>query len=204
MCPVEDRTRAPRHSTDGTYNRPVSGRSWLLAGVLFALLPLAGCGRASKPAPAPLRLTIDSPLAGATTLAPQVLVRGTVSSRTAAVLVGGRAAAVRGGSFGAWVSLRPGSNLIDVLAGAPHARAAMSAVRVYRELPVTVPDVSGQSSTSAGAALRRLGLRPQVTVEGGFFQSLLPLSRHVCATQPPAGRLLAPGSTVAVRVAKVC
>jgi hypothetical protein len=172
--------------------------------VMLGVLVVAGCGSESRPAPPPLRLTIASPLDGSTTLAGQVIVRGMVSSRAATVLVAGRPAPVSGGSFSARVAIAPGSNVIDVLAGSPRAQAAMRAVRVYRELPVTMPDVTGRSAPAASAALRRLGLRPQVSDEGGFFQSLLPLSKHVCATRPPAGEELAPGSYVSVQIAKVC
>jgi hypothetical protein len=172
----------------------------------LAVLLLAACGSASRPAPRPLRLTIDAPIDGATTLARQVLVRGRVAppSGAARVLVAGQPVAVSAGSFSVRVAVRPGSNVIDVLAGGPRTRAAMSAVRVYRQLPVTMPDLAGQSAPAAAAELRRLDLKPQVSDEGGFFQSLLPLSKHVCATLPPAGQALAPGSYVTVEIAKVC
>lgn len=172
----------------------------------IAALSLAACGSASRPAPPPLRLTIDSPSDGATTLARQVLVRGRVAppSEAATVLVAGRPVAASAGSFSVRVAVRPGSNVIDVLAGAPRARAAMSAVRVYRELPVTMPNLDGQSAPTAAADLRRLGLKPQVSDQSGFFQSLLPLSKQVCATEPPAGQALAPGSYVSVEIAKIC
>jgi hypothetical protein len=111
---------------------------------------------------------------------------------------------VSGGVFSTRVAVRPGMNVIDLLAGAPRAQAAMSAVRVYRELPVVVPRLDGASASAASAELRKVGLRARVHERGGFFQSLLPLSKHVCATEPPAGRLLAPSSVVAVEVAKVC
>lgn len=184
----------------------VSVRSGLLACVVYAGLLLAGCGSVARPAPPALRLTIDAPVDGGTTLAPQVLVRGSVAppSRAATVLVAGRPVALSAGRFSARVVVRPGSNVIDVLAGAPRARAAMGAVRVYRELPVTVPNLDGQSGPAAVADLRRLGLRPRVSDQSGFFQSLLPLSKHVCATRPAAGQLLAPGSYVSVEIAKIC
>jgi hypothetical protein len=174
--------------------------------VCLAALPVAACGSVSRPVPPPLRLTIESPRDGARTLARQVLVRGRVapSSGAATVLVAGRRIEVSAGSFSVPVAVRPGSNVIDVLAGAPRARPAMSAVRIYRELPVTMPDLAGQSAPVATADLRRLGLKPRVSDQGGFFQSLLPLSKHVCATVPPAGRALAPGSYVSVEIAKVC
>jgi hypothetical protein len=166
---------------------------------------LAACGGVRGPAPTPLRLSVELPADGTTTLAPQVVVRGTVAGRGAAtVLVGGRRVPVSGGAFSTEVEVHPGSNVIDVLAGAQGASAAMSAVRVYRELPVTVPDVSGQSASTATAELRRLGLSVRVYDETNFVQQLLPVSKQVCTSEPPAGQPVAPGSPVALEIAKVC
>jgi hypothetical protein len=111
---------------------------------------------------------------------------------------------VSGGAFSTEVAVRPGSNVIDVLAGARGASTAMSALRVYRELPVTVPDLSGQDISTATAALRRLGLSVRVYDETSFFQKLLPVSKQVCTSEPPAGQPVAPGSPVALEIAKVC
>jgi Glucodextranase, domain B/PASTA domain len=145
------------------------------------------------------------PADGTTTLAPTVLVRGTVVSPSlATVLVAGRRARVSGATFSAQVPIAPGSNVIDVLAGARGANAAMSAVRVYRELPVNVPDVTGQSISAATEQLRRLGLSAKVYDETNFFQRLLPISTQVCTMDPPAATAVAPGSAVALEVAKVC
>jgi hypothetical protein len=149
-------------------------------------------------------MTVDGPSDRATTLAGAVSVRGTVSPASATVLVDGRPAAVAGGGFAASVALAPGMNVIDVLAGARGTTGAMTAVRVYRELPVTVPDLSGASPSSAVSSLRRAGLRATVVDVGGFFQSLIPTSSQVCRTSPAAGRSLAPGSVVRVEVAKLC
>jgi Glucodextranase, domain B/PASTA domain len=179
-------------------------RLWSVAAVVVAV-SLAGCGGATRTAPPPpVRLSVAGPADGATTLAGQVLVRGTVRPAGATVLVAGQRAAVSGGSFTTAVALRPGLNLIDVLAGAPRAHAAMSALRVYRELPVAVPSLDGRSVSAATDALAQLGLRPRVYDTGGFFQSLLPLSKQVCGTEPGAGSLLAPGTVVQVQIAKVC
>ncbi len=165
---------------------------------------LAGCGSASTPAQL-VRLSITRPVEGASTLGAQVLVSGTVAAPApATVLVGGRQATVSGDAFSARVAVQPGSNLIDVLAGAPGARAAMSAVRVYRELPVAIPDVDGLSPSEASAELGRLGLGVQVYDVSTFFQSVLPLSKRVCTSIPLAGHSVAPGSSVAIQVAKVC
>lgn len=165
---------------------------------------IGGCGSAAQPAAPPVRLSVDSPADGTTTLGSQVVVSGTVAPGAATVLVAGQQVAVSGGSFSARVPVRPGANVIDVLAGAPRAPAAMSAVRVYRLLPVAVPAVEGQSSSTAVTTLTRLGLRPRVHDVGGFLQSLLPMSEQVCSTDPPAGQLLAPGSAVQLQVAVFC
>jgi hypothetical protein len=134
-----------------------------------------------------------------------VLVRGTVAPAPASVLVGGKPASVNAGGFSAWVNVAPGMNVIDVLAGAAHAQDAMSAVRVYRELPVSVPAVGGKSAADAARTLRQLGLRARVEGGGGFFQSLLPfVSKRVCSTRPPVGTALAPGSTVTLQIARIC
>ena len=87
-------------------------------------MALAGCGSTSiGPRPAPVRLSLQGPSDQVTTLAESIAVRGTVSPAGSTVLVGGRPAAVARGSFSAVVSLAPGNNVIDVLAGAPRARA---------------------------------------------------------------------------------
>jgi hypothetical protein len=164
---------------------------------------LSACGSVHAPASSAVRLSVERPLDGAITLAPQIVVRGTVAG-AASVLVAGRSAPVSGGAFTIAVPVRPGSNVIDVMAGARGARAAMSALRVYRELPVEVPRLKGRGGSAASAELRRLGLRALVHDGSGFLQSLLPLSKHVCASSPPAGRWVAPGSAVALEIAKVC
>jgi hypothetical protein len=166
---------------------------------------VAACGSTPRPPAPPVRLSIAGPADGTTTLSAQVLVRGTVAPSVASVLVGGKPAGVSAGSFSTWVKVAPGTNVIDVLAGAPHARDAMSAVRVYRELPVRLPDVSGESASDAARTLRRLGLRAQIQDGGGFFQSLLPfVAKSVCATRPAAQSMLAPGSTVTLQIGRFC
>jgi hypothetical protein len=166
---------------------------------------LVGCGSASAPAAPPIHLSIERPIDRTTTLGSQVLVRGTVAAPgPVTVLVGGRRVPVSGGAFTTEVAVRPGSNVIDVLAGGAGAQPAMSALRVYRELPVAVPDLDGRSPEAASAELQRVGLRPVLHDGGGFFENLLPLSKHVCASVPPAGRSVAPGSAVALQIAKLC
>ncbi len=151
-----------------------------------------------------MRLTVAGPSDQATTLSDAVSVRGTVWPGNATVMVRGQTASVRQGSFVARVALAPGTNVIDVLAGAPGAPVAVSAVRVYRELPVALPDLTGQDPSSAVAQLRRLGLRADVVDDGGFLQSLIPAAKQVCSSSPAAGASLAPGSAVQLQVSKVC
>jgi hypothetical protein len=175
---------------------------------LLLALPVAlfGCGGTGPTAPAvpPVRLSLTAPEDQATTLATEVQVTGTVSPQRATVLVAGRRATVQGGSFVASVPIRAGTNVIDVLAGVPRAAGAVTAIRVYRQLPVAVPDLSGQSPAAAMSRLVRLGLRAKVVDVGGFFQSIIPASKQVCRTVPPAARQLAPGTQVLVQVAKLC
>lgn len=151
-----------------------------------------------------MRLSVDGPSDRATTLDGSVSVTGTVAPAGATVLVAGQAARVQAGMFWASVPIRPGTNVIDVLAGAPDASPAVAAVRVYRELPVSVPRLGGDSPAAAVAALGKLGLQAKVVDVGGFLQSLIPTSTQVCQTSPSAGADLAPGGQVQVQVAKLC
>lgn len=173
------------------------------AALTLSVIALAGCGSSVKPTP-PVRLTIDVPADGSRTLAGEVSVSGTVSPPGATVLVLGQRVAVSSGSFTAWVPVKPGANVLDVIASAPRARGAMAAVRVYRQVLVTIPDLSGESPSQAVAELTGLGLLPTVQESGGFLQSLIPTSPQVCQTSPSAGRAVAPGSPVQVQAAKLC
>jgi uncharacterized Zn-binding protein involved in type VI secretion len=173
---------------------------------LVLTLVLSGCGAARPRAGSvsAVRLNLTAPEDQTTTLDPEVQVSGTVSPQRATVLVAGRPAAVQGDSFVALVPIRAGSNVIDVMAGAPHAAGAATAVRVYRRLPVAVPALNGQSPAAATSRLVRLGLRAKVVDVGGFLRALIPASKQVCRTVPAAGRELAPGTQVLVQVAKLC
>jgi hypothetical protein len=180
---------------------PTSARV-LLLGVLCAAL--AGCGTASKPLPQ-LKLQLSAPTAGTRVTSGSVVVSGTVSPAVgASVLVVGQHVTVTGGGFSTSVALQPGSNLIDVLAAAPRTRAAMTALRVYRLVDVTVPDLSGDTPGAATRALRALGFEARVQNSDQFFDFLLPISPEVCSSSPPAGRSLPPGSVVTLSVAKTC
>lgn len=178
--------------------------------LLTLLLPLglapafAACGNAPEPRLASVRLTVDSPSDGARVTRSTAAISGKVAPPSSTVLVGGRRVAARNGSFSANVSLAPGANVVDVLAGSRHTRPAMTAVRVYRQLLVTVPDVTGDDPSDASAALAARRLTPKVEDAGGPFEFLVPGDSEVCETDPPAGRQVPPATTVRVRTAKLC
>ncbi len=167
---------------------------------------LVGCGSTSRaPARAPVRLSLSGPADGTRLTAQSVLVRGTVSPEGATVLVAGTSVAVQpGGSFATRVALAPGQNIVDVLAGAPRARAAMEAVRVYRQVDVPVPSVVGETVPAARATLRARTLTARIVENEPFYSFLLPGSPVVCNTSPPAGRPVVPGSAVTVSISKAC
>jgi PASTA domain/Glucodextranase, domain B len=180
-----------------------SVRLLLLAPLVLAL---TACGSDARPEPAlsPVRLTVDGPLDPATVDDGTVAVHGRVFPDDAQVLVDGDEAGVDGGAFSATVTLAPGVNVVDVVAGAPRRRAAMTALRVTRRVPVAVPDLRGKEPDAAVAALERLGLRAKVTRSGGLLDELLPGALGVCGTTPDPGEKLRVGSTVEVEVAKAC
>ena len=151
-----------------------------------------------------MQLHLDAPVDGTRIFADSIAVSGSVSPPSASVLVLGRRVAVTAGSFSARVALKPGTNLVDVLAGAPQVQEAMNVVRVFRELPVTVPDLGGNSPSGAERQLEALGLVPRMHDSDGGLDFLLPIPRQVCSTSPAAGRGVAPGSTVDVTVSKFC
>src|SRR2546423_8210042 len=126
----------------------------LAAPLLAAGLALgaASCGSGSDGsghAFPPVRLTVTAPLDSETTPGSTVTVRGTVDPPDASVQVRGRPAEVLAGSFTAQVDLDPGANVIDLAATAPRRGPALTAIRVTREMPVTVPDLSGPSTPDA-------------------------------------------------------
>jgi PASTA domain/Glucodextranase, domain B len=174
------------------------------AAALVALVALGGCGTsAKKPAP-PVRLSVDAPADMMLLHDSSVEVHGTVSPGVASVRIEGRRVAGTNGRFSTHVSLLPGTNLIDVEAGAPRARPAMVAVRVRRQVTVAVPDLVGFTPSDAKDALAALGLNPDIQKAGGVIEFLLPEDARVCGTDPPAGTHVNPGSTVTVFAAKLC
>ena len=135
---------------------------------------------------------------------PSVEVRGKVSPAGTAVSVGGRRVAVDGGRFSATVSLAPGTNVVDVLAGRRGSRAAMVALRVRRQVDVRVPDLTGVTPPEAEDALDALGLESEFSDVGGIIDFLLPDDARVCETDPSAGTRVPPGTTVSVQIARSC
>jgi hypothetical protein len=182
--------------------RPVlRGSALRLLGVTGCMGAIAGCGSATTHRDAPIRLQVSS---SSTVHTASATITGTVAPATARVLVLGHAVTVHEGSFSTRVSLAPGTNLIDVLAGAPRAHDAMTAVRVFRQVYVAVPTLSGANPTDAEQRLRRLGLVPDINKNEPFFSFLIPGSDAVCGTDPAAGAKVAPGSKVTVTVSKTC
>jgi hypothetical protein len=177
-------------------------RARTCAIVLVALA--AGCGESDKAAP-PVRLSVDSPADMALLHEDSVEVHGVVSPATARVTVEGKDVDVRSGRFSANVGLSPGTNLIDVVAGAAGgARPAMAAVRVRRQVTVAVPELTGFTPSDAKDALAGLGLEADVQEAGGLIELLLPEDARVCETDPAPGTDVSPGTTVKVLAAKRC
>jgi hypothetical protein len=170
----------------------------------LAAVALVGCGGSTKPAP-PVRLTVDAPGDMALLHQDSVEVHGVVSPRNARVMVEGKDVPVGSGRFSATVALQPGTNLIDVVAGASGgARPAMVALRVRRQVTVSVPDLTNYTPSDAKDALAGLGLKADVHKSSGLFDFLIPADARVCQTDPPAGTQVDPGTTVNVFAAKSC
>jgi hypothetical protein len=185
----------------------LSSRSWkplsAVALVAFALVA-AGCGEDKKAAP-PVRLSVDGPSDMQLLRDDSVEVHGLVRPATAHVLVEGKDVSVSGGRFSTRVGLLPGTNLIDVQAGADGgARPAMVALRVRRQVTVAVPDLIGFTPHDAEDALAGLGLQADVQKSSGLFDFLLPEDARVCSTEPSAGTDVEPGTTVTVLASKTC
>ena len=183
-------------------------RSALFVACLAAAA--VGCGgdkepRAQRPAPA-VDLSVTAPNDMATVRDETVQVEGTVAPASADVLVVGQKAPVSGGgSFKATVALEPGVNVIDVMATASGRGPALTAFRVTREVPVTVPDLDGMSQQEAEDRLNDAGLTPEVEKVGaGIIDELLPGDPSVCEQDPSPGSEVRRGSKVHVVVSKGC
>jgi hypothetical protein len=170
---------------------------------------VAGCGgdkeqRAQRPAPA-VDLEVTSPNDMATVSEETVEVQGTVAPAGAAVIVLGQRAPVSGGgTFRATVALEPGVNVIDVMASAAGRSPALTAVRVTREVPVTVPNLDGKKVDEVEQTLEDLGLVADIHKEGGLIDELLPGDPAVCEQTPAPGTQVRRGTKVEVVVTKRC
>ena len=173
---------------------------------LLATLALAGCGGDEKrpPDPPAVRLTIEAPPDTSTVKEDSVELRGRVSPARASVQVLGKAAPVSNGAFSATVPLEEGVNVIDVSATMPGRSSAFAALRVTFDPRVTVPDLSGVVDDEAADRLDALGLESDLEAVGGLFDELRSGPRRVCESDPPAGAVVDPGSTVTLKTAKVC
>lgn len=176
------------------------------AGLVLLLVVAAGyaSGCGDDPAERPVRLEITAPADAAVVDDDSVEVRGLVRPRGARVLVLGRRARVVRGEFRAVVSLTEGSNLIDVGATARGASPAWDALRVTREVLVTLPDLTGVTRDDAIDRLDSLGLRPEVQEEGDLLDELLGGDWTVCETEPAAGSDVQRGARIHVVVARGC
>ena len=169
----------------------------------------AGCGgddqqQARRPDP-PVQLSVTSPADDSTVRSETVEVQGTVEPAGATVLVLGQKAPVSGGgSFSASVPLEPGANVIDVMATAGGRSPALTAFRVTREVPVSVPDLDGKSVDAVQTALGDLGLSAEIEQGGGLIEELLPGDPKVCEQDPEPGAQVRRGTKVHVVVSKSC
>jgi hypothetical protein len=174
-----------------------------------AALPLVACGgsggtaRTTRPL-AQVHLRVTAPGDSLTTRGTSVTVRGSVDPPGASVQVLGHPAEVVGSRFTSQVDLQPGANVIDVAASAPQRGPALTAIRVTREMPVKVPDLSGMASAAARRTVEALGLVYAQTEGGGLFESLLPGQPGVCEQDPSAGSDAMRGTTVRVVLSKRC
>jgi len=170
---------------------------------------LGGCGGhdappRKPPALEPVRLEITAPADAATVRGGNVDVRGRVSPSVSEVTVLGRPALVTEGRFTAVVPLEPGANVIDVIATAPRRKAALTALRVTRDILVTVPQLADVEEEELERVLEPLGLRAEVQRGGGILDVLRSGPTVVCEQDPPAGARVRRGRTIQVVVAKRC
>ena len=168
---------------------------------------LGGCG-GEDPAPAralqPVRLLITAPADEAIVRGGTVDVRGRVTPTVAEVTVLGHPALVTQGRFTVVVPLEPGANVVDVIATAPRRKAALAALRVTRDVLVTVPQLVGVEEDELARVLEPLGLRAEVEHGGGILDALRPGPVAVCEQDPRAGARVRRGRSVRVLMAKRC
>ena len=174
-------------------------------GAACAALLLGGCGGGDDPPTAPqerVRLQVTAPADGARVRGGTVDVEGSVSPATADVAVLGRPALVSQGRFTVVVPLDPGVNVVDVAASARSRRSAFAALRVTRDVDVTVPDLT--DVVEIDGCLEPLGLHAAVEVGGDIFDVLRSGPRRVCEQDPAPGTKVRRGREIAVVVAKRC
>lgn len=186
-------------------HRKRSGLPILLVAACVAAT-LAGCGSSSNAdTTTAVRLTLAAPADDTKVAAGAINVSGTVSPWQANVLVAGHAVTVNDdGSFTTSVPLAVGANLIDVIAGAPHAQSAMNAIRVVRLALVAVPKVDGKSDKDAKQLLTAAGFKAKIDGSSDLLDDLIPGSSQVCSQSPKSGTKVVPGSTVTLHTAKIC
>ena len=185
---------------------PNARRPACACGLALLLFVAGGCASDSEDrrTQRPVRLEITAPVDAAVVQDGSVEVRGLVYPRGARVLVLGRPARVAGGEFRAVVPLRAGSNLIDVGASARGAAPAWNALRVTREVLVTLPELAGATRDDAVDQLDALGLHADVQEEGDLLDELLGGDWIVCESRPDAGSHVRTGATVRLIVARSC
>lgn len=201
VTPVSGAARLNSHM------RPARALAPLVAACAAA--SLASCGgsdassRAARALPQ-VHVRVTSPSDLLTTRGTTVTLRGTVDPPGSDVRVLGHAAEVIGSAFTTQVDLQPGANVIDIAATAPRRGPALTAIRVTREMPVTVPDLSGLAPEEAQQRVESLGLVYEEHDGGGLLEELLPGKPGVCEQDPSAGDDAMRGTKVRVIVAKRC
>ena len=174
--------------------------------ILGLCLAVTGCG-GDDPPKLPtehVKLSVTAPTDRASVRRGTVDVQGRVSPKRSAVAVLGRPALVTDGRFTVVVPLEPGMNVIDVSATAPRRLPALTAVRVIRDVLVTVPELAGLLEDELDARLEPLGLRADVSRGGGLFDVLRGGEPRVCEQSPQPGARVRRGRVVDVIVAKKC
>ena len=170
----------------------------------IALL-LSACGQTATSTAGPVKLTVSSPTDGSRVETATATISGVVTPHSSQILVLGHGvSASADGSFSTTVTLSPGTNLVDVIASAPHSRPAMVSLRVVRYVMISVPNVLGKSPSAAAAALRNAGLKPELHGDSNPLAFLLPLPEQVCSQYPGAGTQVAPDTAVALHLGKLC